>query len=85
MLPVTHLTVSSRYREAPARRLTAWRPVLALALPAILASCGGDDHCFNCFVTPVEYSRGVVSADFNGDGFADIAAPEAPSMNNVSK
>jgi len=74
MLPVTHLTVSSRYREAPARRLTAWRPVLALALPAILASCGGDDHCFNCFVTPVEYSRGVVSADFNGDGFADVVA-----------
>jgi hypothetical protein len=47
-----------------------------IALCAVLASC--DDHhhfCFNCGnVVPTEFSNGVVSADFNGDGFADVVA-----------
>ncbi|HEY0801269.1 MAG TPA: VCBS repeat-containing protein, partial [Steroidobacteraceae bacterium] len=52
---------------------------LSLRLPlavlcALLASCD-DNHngCFGCvIVTPTEFSAGVVSADFNGDGFADV-------------
>jgi hypothetical protein len=41
-----------------------------------LASCDDHDHrCFNCRnFPPVENSAGVVSADFNGDGFADVVA-----------
>jgi hypothetical protein len=58
--------------------LRSLRSLAALALPALLASCGGDDHHFDCInctpVTPVEVSRGVVSANFNGDGFADVVA-----------
>jgi hypothetical protein len=66
-------------RKRPsARWLASWRPCVAVALPALLASCGyNHDHfgCFNCnFFTPVEFSRGVVSADFNGDTFADVVA-----------
>lgn len=48
----------------------------ALALCALLASCG-DYHngCYGCGnFTPTEFSNGVVSADFNGDGFADVVA-----------
>ena len=47
-----------------------------LALCALLASCG-DYHngCYGCGnFTPTEFSNGVVSADFNGDGFADVVA-----------
>jgi hypothetical protein len=45
-----------------------------VVLCAALASCDDHDHdCFGCGnVTPVETSAGVVSADFNGDGFADV-------------
>ena len=43
---------------------------------ALLASC--DDHFHGCYgcgnITPTEFSNGVVSADFNGDGFADVVA-----------
>ena len=43
---------------------------------AALASC--DDHFHGCYgcgnITPTEFSNGVVSADFNGDGFADVVA-----------
>jgi hypothetical protein len=50
---------------------------LPLALLCVLvASC--DDHdqdCFGCgHFPPTESSTGVVSADFNGDGFADVVA-----------
>lgn len=53
----------------------------AIALGSLLASC--DDHhgyrniCYSCGITPTEISRGVVSADFNGDGFADVVALSA--------
>jgi hypothetical protein len=42
----------------------------------LLASCDDHDHgCFGCgHFTPTEFSSGVVSADFNGDGFADVVA-----------
>jgi len=46
-------------------------------LCVLLASC--DDHydhgCYGCGnFTPTEFSNGVVGADFNGDGFADVIA-----------
>src|SRR6202142_2265969 len=56
-------------------RLNSLRWPLALAC-ALLASC--DDvrrGCFDCgHIAPREFSAGVVSADFNGDGFADVVA-----------
>src|SRR6202167_5828826 len=50
--------------------------VAFIALCAVLASCDDDHHgCYGCGnVTPTEFSNGVVSADFNGDGFADVVA-----------
>ena len=65
---------------------------LGIALSALLASCNdgyGHGGCYPCVnVTPQEISRGVVSADFNGDGFADVIAlssihPEAPGSSNL--
>ena len=65
-------------KRSRARGLAFWRPFLTVALPSLLASCGYDrDHvnCFDCnSFTPVEFSLGVVSADFNGDTFADVVA-----------
>jgi FG-GAP-like repeat len=59
----------------PILRATSLRLPLAIVC-ALLASC--DDHgngCFGCGnFTPSEFSAGVVSADFNGDGFADVVA-----------
>jgi len=47
-----------------------------IALCTVLASC--NDHRYGCYgcanPTPTEFSNGVVSADFNGDGFADVVA-----------
>ncbi|MEA3142097.1 MAG: hypothetical protein QOK23_4266 [Gammaproteobacteria bacterium] len=41
----------------------------------LLASCDDNSFgCFNCNYTPTEISAGVVSADFNHDGFADVVA-----------
>src|SRR5271155_327410 len=50
--------------------------VASIALCALLASCDDYDHgCYGCGnITPTEFSNGVVSADFNGDGFADVVA-----------
>jgi hypothetical protein len=55
--------------------------VASLGLPlavlcAALVSCNdyGND-CYGCGnFTPTEFSNGVVSGDFNGDGFADVVA-----------
>ena len=75
------------------RSFRSWRTLLAVGLPALLASCGGYDHGDNCFqcgpgVQQSELSLGVVSADFNKDGFADVVAlstiepPSAPNASN---
>src|SRR5882672_2534829 len=54
------------------------RLILGFALSALLAGCWDDnrDVCYSCgYVTPpTEISKGVVGADFNGDGFADVVA-----------
>jgi hypothetical protein len=58
---------------APRKR----RFALGIALAALLAGCGDDGGgiCYSCVkVTPTEISKGVVSADFNGAGFADVVA-----------
>jgi hypothetical protein len=54
---------------------TSLRLSLAIVC-ALLASCDDHDHgCFGCGnIAPSEFSAGVVSADFNGDGFADVVA-----------
>jgi hypothetical protein len=54
----------------------------------LLASCDrGNDHriiCYSCGGTPTEISKGVVSADFNGDGFADVVALSSiPGSSNL--
>jgi hypothetical protein len=65
---------------APRPQRAASRPillVLAMAAVALLASCHNDDgpFCYSCGnVTPTEFSKGVVSVDFNGDGFPDVVA-----------
>jgi FG-GAP-like repeat len=53
------------------------RFALGVALAALLAGCwdDGGNVCYSCIkVVPTEISKGVVSADFNGDGFADVVA-----------
>jgi hypothetical protein len=81
-------------RTQPSRRaLAAWQSLLGIALPVLITSCGGydDGHCYQCGpVGPAtEVSYGVVSADFNRDGFADVVAlstdvPEAaPNASNL--
>ena len=77
----------------PLLRVTSLRLPLSLAIAcAVLASC--DDHnngCFGCgnSTPPTEISKGVVSADFNGDGFADVIAlstvrpPVSASPSNI--
>jgi hypothetical protein len=59
----------------PILRQTSLRFPLAI-LCVVLASCDNNNHnCFECVnITPIERSEGVLSADFNGDGFADVIA-----------
>ncbi|HEY2675557.1 MAG TPA: VCBS repeat-containing protein [Steroidobacteraceae bacterium] len=55
------------------RVVPRYLPVALLA--ASLMSCHDDSGCYNCsYGPPGEFSAGVVSADFNGDGFADVIA-----------
>lgn len=42
---------------------------------SLVASCDDNSvECLNCNFTPTEFSAGVLSADFNHDGFADVVA-----------
>jgi FG-GAP-like repeat len=74
----------------PLLRETSLRLPLVI-MCALLASCDDHDHgCFGCaHFTPAEFSAGVVSADFNGDGFADVVSlstvlpPVAASPSNI--
>jgi FG-GAP-like repeat len=68
------------------------RIVLAIAVSFLLLSCDNNYNyggCYGCGGPPVESSFGVVSADFNGDGFADVVAlstvspPVAPGGSNL--
>jgi hypothetical protein len=56
-----------------AKNTTRWAAIATLGL---MAGCDDHDHChFGCGnVTPTEYSNGVVAADLNGDGLADVVA-----------
>src|SRR5260370_41396642 len=79
MLQSSATGTAVRYPKLAARysKLACRYPRLALgiALSALLASCD-DGYGGNCCVngTPVGISAGVVSADFNGDGVADVVA-----------
>jgi hypothetical protein len=84
----------SPLQKPPRRAPMPWRPLLTLALPVLLASCGGYDHGDNCYlcgpsVPQNEISLGVVSADFNADGLPDVVAlstlvpPSAPNASNL--
>jgi hypothetical protein len=69
MLQSSSAEMAPRYRQI----------ALGIALCALLASCDDDYGRGGCYsscgnFTPYEISAGVVSADFNGDGFADIVA-----------
>jgi hypothetical protein len=57
--------------------LTRLRPWVLLAIVAGLSSCGGDDYCRNCYVSPPNYppyqvSYGLVAGNFTGNGFTSI-------------
>src|SRR5260370_28406802 len=71
----TSMLQSSSTETVPRYR----RIALGMALSALLASCDdgyGGGGCYSSCgnFTPYEVSAGIVSADFNGDGFADIVA-----------
>lgn len=88
------LTVSKQLQHAALGCSTnAARALLAVASSAWLAGCGGydDNLCYQCGSGQAftEVSFGVVSGDFNGDGFADVVAlstdePQlAPNASNL--
>jgi len=67
------------------------RVFLAIAASILLASCDNNynNGCYGCGGPPTEASFGVVSADFNGDGFPDVVAlstvfpPPGPGASNL--
>src|ERR1700692_1889556 len=93
-LTVSSSSKPSQQRAVFARSVTPLRALLAVASTAWLAGCGGYDNQDNCYQCGVgqnltEVSFGVVSGDFNGDGFADVVAlstdePQvAPNASNL--
>jgi len=94
-LPLAGLSMPKQLlQHPPGNQLSSWRVLAAVALPGLLASCGGwdhDDNCFNCGPPQqqTEISLGVVTADFNNGGFPDVVAlstyspPSAPNASNL--
>lgn len=79
-------------KSLSARKRTVVRlaaPLVGVAVLPLLSSCGGDNwDCWSCNEQPQQISNGVVSADFNGDGFADVVAlnttlPLAPGSSSL--
>lgn len=60
-----------KYFHVTSLRLTA-----AILCAMLVSSCNDYNHgCYGCgYFPPTEFSNGVVSADFSGDGFADVIA-----------
>ena len=77
--PNHHLTATpppspAAPRAHALRSLVRLSPLLVLLAPALLAGCG--HRCYGCgsnSPAPFQVSYGVVSADFNGDTFNDVA------------
>ncbi len=89
-------SMAQALRRLPRRVQRAWPIGAGVAVSLLLASCdngygnGYGNQCYSCFSgTPYEFSYGVVSADFNGDGFADVVQLssvfplEAPGASNI--
>lgn len=59
--------------------LRPWRALFGIALLSALASCddGYGNICYNCGVMPAEISQGVVTGNFNSNGFAGVVALSA--------
>jgi hypothetical protein len=90
----TTAEIAPRSAQSAKRSGHAKMLALGMALSTLLAGCddGSNDVivCYSCVnTTPTEISKGVVSADFNGDGFADVVAlssvhpATAPGMSNL--
>jgi hypothetical protein len=94
-LPLAGISMSKpETQQHPGRRIASRRPLLGLAVLGLVASCDDHDHgdyCFQCGPPgpQTEVSLGVVSADFNKDGFADVVAlstdepASAPNASNL--
>jgi len=69
----SHATAAAPPAPGRAARARPRATILAaLALPLLAAGCHyHDDSSYN-YYPPVEVAYGVASADFNGDGFADV-------------
>jgi FG-GAP-like repeat len=65
-------------REIPVhlRDVMPRRLLLGMAVSVLLAGCNNynNNSCYGFCGPPTEISRGVVAADFNGDGFPDVIA-----------
>jgi FG-GAP-like repeat len=70
--------------------LRSWRVLFGLAILPALASCndGYDNNCYSCGAIPAEVSLGVVTGNFNANGFASVIAlssiePDSPSGSSL--
>ena len=76
----TALTAPAPASKRPlAYGLRPWQVLFGLVIVSALASCndGYNYSCSNCVVTPTEVSLGVVTGNFNGNGFTSVVALSA--------